>query len=78
MKIMSNEELKKIREELEKSNESNVERRSILNPIAWVGYSFMIVGFLLMITIIGLPLGIACYRGGKSWVYKNYDKNKGL
>ena len=78
MKTMSKDELEKIRKELEKSNESIVERRSILNPIAWVGYSFMFLGFLLMLTIIGIPFGIGLYRGGKSWVYKNYDKNKGL
>jgi len=75
---MSNQELKKIREELEKSNERDTQRRSFLNPMYWIGLTFYITGFLICCTIIGIPIGLPMIQGGRAWMYKNYSKNTGL
>jgi len=74
---MSDEnELQKIRKELEKSNENNTQRRSLLNPMFWIGLCFYITGFLICLTLIGIPLGLPMIQGGRSWMYKN--NNSGL
>ena len=76
---MSDEsELKKIRKELELSNKDTVRRRSLINPMFWIGLSFYILGFLLCLTIVGAILGIPMIQGGKAWMYKNYGKKSGL
>jgi len=68
------ETLEEIRKELEKSNEDTTRRRSLLNPILWMGVCGYITAFFVACTIIGLPFAPGIVRGSRSLIYKNYDK----
>jgi len=63
--------LNQILGEVQKNNASNTQRRSLINPMFWIGACVYLLGFLFCITIIGIPIGGALIIGGKNWMYKN-------
>jgi len=69
---MEDDQLEELKEALENNNDGT-ERRSLLNPMYWIGLCFLLTGFLFCLTIIGLPLGIPMIIGGRKWMYKNND-----
>lgn len=75
---MTQDNMEEILEELKKSNKDTVYRRSIVNPLLWVGLSMYLVAFLLTLTILGIPIAIPLIRLAKPFIYKNYDKHNGL
>lgn len=68
---MSNEEV------VEAVKNTAPRRRSLANPIYWVGLCIKLIGVLIAMTIIGLPVGIALIMAGRQMTHKNMHK-KGL
>lgn len=70
--------LQDVVEELQKNNQDTVQRRSVVNPIYWIGLALWLTGILFGITIVGLPVAVVLIRASKPFMYKNYEKQNGL
>lgn len=57
-----------LQESIEKTTRS---RRSIVNPLLWMGLFTKLVGVLVCATIIGFPFGLAILEAGDMLMYKN-------
>lgn len=62
-----------IQENTEAIESNATKRRSIVNPLFWIGITAYLLGFLLCITIIGLPIGVGLISSGRKLMYKNKD-----